>query len=364
MSAGVLDGRVWTGLHNIASEKPNSWIQSGRGTYVDQQIVQDADLITSRYPQDTPVLGFRIAEELAARGGRPLPEKTGIYALIVPKGFDPHVRWSLTSPLRILGFQLMTAESLDQLAEKGVESIQGVIRIQKGGTIETSHPVFGDLSTTMVSLPPGEFTYPNLLPTFLTFAEKHGKTKEVIPSPQPEVAIVLSEGADEKVVLALQTYFEAQGQQVVLTGLEKGWIHGVGGMPLEVTTPLTDLQEMKVVVAPGGLWPEHKPDARQGEKAEWIEAQAEKDRARLDWISSQLDGGAEGILVGLDALRLGRTAPFKGKKFATTRQAQWSFGKEGGKFSSEPFLKSDERLWSISSYETIPLWIRAQHLSE
>ncbi len=364
MAAGSLDGKVWTGLHNIASEKPDTWIEQGHGTYVDQQVVKDGNLMTSRYPQDTPVLGRRLAEELERRGGRSLPKKAGTYVLMTPKGFDGHVRWSYMSPLKTLGFNIIAVDSLEKVVEKGVESIQGVIRFQQGGEIETSHPVLGQFATTMVTVPNGEFAYPELLPSLTQFCERSGIEKEAVEPPSYDVAIILAEGADEKVVLSMQTYFEAQGQRVVLTGLEPGWLKGLGGFPLHVDVPVQELKDLKAVVAPGGLWPEKKDDARQGETAEWIGEQAKKDEARQAWILAQLEGGSELILVGLDALRLGRQPRFKGSKFSSTRQAQWSFGKAGGKFSTEPFTHSTDKIWSISGYAALPAWIRAQHLSE
>jgi len=364
MAAGALDGKVWTGLHNIASEKPNTWIEEGHGIYVDQQVVKDGNLMTSRYPQDTPILGRRLAEELASRGGRPLPAKTGTYALITPKGFDGHVRWSYLSPLNTIGCSGMAVDSVEKGGEEEVESLQGVSRFQQGGEIETSHLVLGQFATTMVTVPTGVFAYPDLLPDLVHFCEKSGIEREAVAPPSYDVAVLLAEGADEKVVLSMQTYFEAQGQQVVMTGLETGWLKGLGGFPMHVDVPVQDLKNVKVVVAPGGLWPEKKDDARQGETADWIGEQAKKDKARQAWILAQLEGGSELILVGLDALRIGREPAFKGMKFSITRQAQWSFGKTGGKFSTEPFTRSTDKIWSISGFDALPAWIRAQHLSE
>lgn len=364
MAAGSLKGRVWTGLHNIASEKPNSWVKEGRGTYVDQQVIKDRDLLTSRYPQDTPVLARRLAEELAAKGGKPLPTKTGVYALVLPKDFDRHVRWSWTSPLKTLGFQLVTVSSPEELEEKVEGPVQGVIRARFADTPGSDLPVFGRLPMLDLLIPEGDFAYPDALPEILAFVDSRGAVipeKEITP---PDVAIVLSEGADEKVVLAMTTYYEAQGQKVVLTGGQTGWVNSLGGLPLHIDAAMQDLDKVKVVVAPGGLWPQKSPNARQGETADWIEGQAEKDAARQGWILEQLDAGAELVLVGLDALRLGRDPRFKGQKFSSTRQAQWSFGKTGGRFSTDPFTRSAEKIWSISGYEALPLWIRAQHLSE
>ena len=375
MDAGILEDRVWTGLHNIASEKPTSWVRKGQGTYVDQQVVKDGDLLTSRYPQDTPVLADHLIRELASRGGTPRPEKTGTFALVLPERFDRHIRWSLTSSLKTLGFDLIPVSSFEQMERKGHDTINGMIRFRSAEEGKPELPParagarrrpgsLGSFPILDLELPEGEFMYPALLPEILEFAVAFGTDPVPVEAETPEVAIVLAGGADEQVVLAMQTYFEAQGMAVVLTGLETGWIKGLGGFPLQVEVPLEELGEVKTVVAPGGLWPEKLEKVRQGESADWMEEQRKKDQARQEWILSRLDAGSDVILVGLDALRIGRLPRFKGSSFSSTLQAQWSFGKTGGIFSKDPFTQSGDTLWSISSYEALPLWIRAQHLSE
>ena len=99
-----------------------------------------------------------------------------------------------------------------------------------------------------------------------------------------------------------------------------------------------------MVVAPGITWPQHDPEARQA-----VAASGPKNKAsvihRQTWLVEQYQGGKSMIVVGFDAIRLGRHEAFKGMRFASSPQARWSFGKKGAKFSDEAVLQSADRLY-------------------
>jgi protease I len=154
--------------------------------------------------------------------------------------------------------------------------------------------------------------------------------------PQTEIVLALRQGADESVVFAVTKTAEAQSKKLIK----------VASYPAEV--PANAL-----IIAPGGVWPEKNTGARQAEQPAWIEEQAKADTARNEWLLAQHKAGATLLLVGLDSLRLGRLEQFKGKKFACTDQAVWSFGKQGGKYSGEKALLTDTRLITTKGAGTL-----------
>ncbi|MGQ9676388.1 MAG: DJ-1/PfpI family protein, partial [Chloroflexota bacterium] len=65
ISAGVVKGRTLTCTPSIAID-----VQNAGGNYVDQAVVRDGNLITSRNPDDLPMFSKTIIEALEERKAR------------------------------------------------------------------------------------------------------------------------------------------------------------------------------------------------------------------------------------------------------------------------------------------------------
>jgi protease I len=170
------------------------------------------------------------------------------------------------------------------------------------------------------------------------------------PPPKAETytaAIALRRGFDGRVAAAMRAYLAVQGRTVAIVAHKLGRRRGLNGVTFEAThtydapPPLAD---SAVVVLPGGVWPE-KAAARQATQPEWIEQQDAADRKRMAWVLGRHGSGATLVAAGLDSLRLGRgRREFRGKRFACTPQAAWSFGRGGGRYSDLAAVATAERV--------------------
>lgn len=63
--AGVAEGRKLTSFHSIRTDLENAGAE-----WVDQEVVEDGNLVTSRNPDDIPAFNQKVIEILAGRSGR------------------------------------------------------------------------------------------------------------------------------------------------------------------------------------------------------------------------------------------------------------------------------------------------------
>ncbi len=170
------------------------------------------------------------------------------------------------------------------------------------------------------------------------------------PAPDADTctaAIALRPGFDGRVVAVLKAYLAAKGHKVAIIAQAPGRRHGLNGITFEATATYDApprLIDKGVIILPGGLWPE-RAAARQATQPKWVEQQEAADRKRMAWVLARHESGATLLAVGLDSLRLGRgRGQFRGKRFACSPQAAWSFGRGGGRYSPEPVLATAERI--------------------
>ncbi len=473
MRAGLLEDRVTTCLFAVKDELADAWSAGKYGKYVDAPVVVDGNLITSRYPQDSPAFSRAFLEQLAERdGGLEIPNAPA-RAMLVATGTTPHIRWIFREipPILATDVQLVAESNLAEIATQAKAGEYGALVVVDGPgfrkladnedfrtlakrfsqadvplvavneaaellekmEIQPDRKVrgrFPEMISVLASVPQRKDPGPAELPADaawirlskgfsgrqyaavsalldlagkkpIAVGEQGGWVRSAegypvhvravmprMPAAEKMIEIrgeqvslgshdelgdrlqaALSEGEGKPTaVLALRAGFDgltaeairaalrSRGHRVRVIGPETGPMKGLNGMVLEVDGTYAsagDLPADMIIAAPGSFWPAKTDKARQAEQPAWLDGQAEKDQARRNWMLEKYDRGATLLLFGTDSLQIGRQERFKGKKFSTTEQARWSFGKSGGKFSGDPARLSAERLISAKGLSAV-----------
>lgn len=379
MRIGALENRPMACWYQVANELPDVWNSPARGWYIDEAVVRDRNLLTARYPDDTTPQLQVFLRMLHEQGGRPMPEKAGSVLVLAPAPDNNHIRWCWTITLRLFGNQVNILHNADHLQrhfgeelDTAPEGVTGVVFVESP---ELDAWLAGEASglaalldgagipVLTVKSSEGILGYADPVHAMLSFAAEHGEPIPAAPEPEPYTAVIaLSDGFDEAVVATMRAVLEARGERVALIASRAGWIRGLNGMPVEAGYPYDAppaLAEDLIVIAPGGLWPQHQPDARQAEIPDWIEEQAVRDETRIRWILERYDAGATLIAFGFDSNRIGREDRFKGKRFSTTEQLVWPFlWGDGGRFSRELLTRSAPRLTTVRDAAALPVLLR------
>ncbi|MGD0897035.1 MAG: DJ-1/PfpI family protein [Thermoguttaceae bacterium] len=175
-------------------------------------------------------------------------------------------------------------------------------------------------------------------------------------SPPYSAVLALREGFDGHAYAALRALLTASGRKAVVIGPRVGKLRGMNGIEVDVphaySTP-PRIEAGSLVVAPGGLWPEKDPNARQAAQPPWIDQQAQRDAQRIEWLVSMHKAGAVLVVVGFDGFRLARDATFKGVEFAGSAQTGSKFGGLPGKLATQRVLKSADRLYSTQGPDSL-----------
>ncbi|GEM_PF-277560 len=397
MSAGLLKDRKVTTLYTVADELADQWAAREFGRYYDLPAILDRNLLTSRYPGDVPEFTYHFAKMLEARGGIAVKTNEAQVALILDSNFDDleeearrkayHHNRSLFIGLgHCLGgrWEMGDVTHMEKALKDGkikaddvdlwlVDVPEGAI--QEGTAVHRALRAAAKAGDRLYVVQGGQqfdsgISYEDrslehLLPMLYEAAlelrpsEREPFVLSEIPKPaEPILSAVYEAGKRYDAVLALTEGFDEQaaaeavnalgaGTELLVLGPKSGKLRGVNGMEMEAAASYGDsilLNPSAIIVAPGFFWPRHNPKARQAIQPEWVIKQEEQHRIREEWLLRSHGQGARLLLVGQDALWIGRRADFKGKRFASTPQVRWSFGKKGGKFSSEPIHATTERM--------------------
>jgi protease I len=466
--AGAMHDRVGTCLASVANELADEWKRGAYGKYLDQAVVVDRNLVTSRYPGDINAFSAATVAQLEAAGGLSVP-KADASVLLIASSLTPNQKWLLGN-LAAIGIRVRAVAEGDlsgllkgkDYAPRTYDAIALAVRdlakVKASAELATlladlkapAKPVElpeGDAAAMMrqlvvsvggmgVSASPAPSTGPaqrmylifragfhdrvfaaadcylRAVGAPLVYAAdqtgwvigKEGwpvyaseKTPRVgrdvaalemtpagaeVPEPirnsiRPDMqrllraaaaepraydpslmytaAIALSDGFDDYVFAAMYAYLGARGKAVILVGPARGDLRGLNGMTVKIQATYDDpikLSDAAIVVATGGLWPQ-KAAARQATQPAWIEQQDQADQKHLGWLLGRLNAGNTLAVLGFDSLRLGRHESFKGKKFACSDQAVWSFGKDGGSYTGEPAVLTDAKLVTGKGASTV-----------
>ncbi len=353
----MLKGRVIACYYAVANEMADQWAAGAFGHYVDQPIVRDGQLLTSRYPNDSMIFAREVVMALHNAGGPPPAPTTR------PVPTQPSVAPTVTLALAD-GFDDRTFAAVDGLLRIKGQSI-GVVANEKGWRLGANGlAVFaaGKLADSSAPLPRYTVSAQGLsrddgqqIPDDLAAVAKISTTTTSAEGPFSAV-IALREGFDDRTATALRAYLISRGRRVAVVGAKIGPVRGLGGLPLTVSATYNDKLDLApdaLIVMPGGFWPQKDPAARQAKQPAWIDEQAQRDARRLAWTMERYNAGATLLTFGLDGLAVGTQPQFAKKVFATTDQAMWAFGSAGGKYSGELAVQSAPRLVSAKGIDAL-----------
>ncbi len=397
MRTGTLKDRNFTCLFSLPNEIADLWISKPFGNYLDQNVVIDRNLVTSRYPNDMAAFSIAMAQAFERAGGTPvkLPEAP---VVIIEQETTPHRRW-FYSQLRTLGMTVQTYDLSSNIAEP-IENAIVLVNLDTA-LLQPESILMQIIDASAVLFSPGGWQPPeyagriggetdledaiNIAALYST-AINSGTTTippplQDTPTPAavqlPETAfepdgeyaaiLALREGFDEQAAVTWLTSFEQLAvSPVLIVGPQAGTVEGMNRGSAITHAAYTDdirLAAGALIAAPGGLWPEDDERARQRDDVEWLREQGKRDIVREEWLIHAHQNGAVLFLTGFDALRLGRRAEFSGMQFAAPEQTMWSFGRNGGRYHRDgSATRSGERIFSCRNYAIEPaveLWRKA-----
>jgi protease I len=370
--AGALRGRVCTYLAKVSDELPEEFAKGELGVYVDEEVVVDGNLVTSRYPLDTVAFLKAFLGKCAESGGIPLPWARPRVIVMDPKSDRPTL-WAFVGaasgplsevrrvkpsdipavladkdnpPWRYHALVVLDGADTDSLkSNAGFVKLVNYFADRK--TIFQDHP-----ATLVLAMPRAAAMMrdANLAPQGLlelpadrglavrqvvriSAAEADRRAVRRTAPPSPSSVMALADGFDDSVVIAMDAFLRACGRKVLVVGPRKGWIRGRWGTPREATATYDEMSELTgktVVVAPGVFAP----------SADFTQA-----GRRIDWLMQRYKNGDVLVVFGFDSLAVGKSSLFKGKYFATSDQLQWNFG-DAGRYSPAPAVRSADRLIS------------------
>lgn len=110
MAADLMRDRVATMLYQVPSEKPDWWREGRGGSYVDQEVVVDGNLVTARYPRDAARLAETFLALLdASRSDATTTDDASVAWLALWPGFDEAVALALRPQLEAQGYTVRVA---------------------------------------------------------------------------------------------------------------------------------------------------------------------------------------------------------------------------------------------------------------
>ena len=356
MRGGHLQGRVWTGLWTLADELPNNWIEHQRGAYLDRGVIRDGALLTGRYPNDVADFARAAIQQFARHGGPALPHTIGTYVIAAP-GWSDHQRWWMEISLRTLGHQ---AHVINNPERWDADRAQDALVLQLPQGQEQDRGDWSDIDLPEIDPRLSQYqSVEALLPILGGLAGESGsaRAREGERRTVPTAALALREGFDDAVAVTLLSQLRALGFEVIIIAPQQGWLRGLNGLPLEASADYetANLAEQALIVLPGGHYPEYRENARQGEQADWLAQQDERDQRRQAWLQQQWENGARFVAVGSDSWLLTRNnKAFSGLQVSSSSQLRWSFHGDGARFSNDTVLQSHDRLLTARGFDALP----------
>jgi protease I len=387
IQAGMLKNRLATCLFTVPNEIPDVWVTGAYGKYLDQPVVVDGRLTTSRYPYDLLPFTRTTVDQLASVGG--IAPVGGARALIFAPGAAEADAWVFNEVPQMCGLAvtmperdknhpseagkldagdfdllvLINATGQDTAAFAKYSELAEVFKAagkpvviagQTGlsGTAQIDYDraaVLAAIVSAARSTPRGQAA-PHIVQTVMP---KLATFQPPVDADHYDAALALRAGFDDQVAAQMLAWLQQQGKTVLIIGQDEKPVRGINGLALTPIATYADVQSLQsklaadaLIVVPGSYWPE-KGEARQGVKTPWLDRQDELDEARMQWLLGARDRGATLVVFGNDSMRMAADPRFKGKRFAGSDQAFWAFKKTGARYADTLACKSDERIYTV-----------------
>lgn len=353
--AGILKDRRISLYYGIKDEVPDRWTGTGFGQRVDEAVVVDRNLITSRYPLD--VLKFNkslLAFLASAPGGRPfLRENHKI--LLVDAGISSVENFTYRPSLFEafgVGITKVHYRDLGEFVntEQGKKDWDILILPYTPKTDSLCYqPAFQKLLFTMkfrkIFVPMDFSLYrkqripDNLMIKSLTSSplENVRRILNSVPITElknatilPNAVMAIGPGFDEEVFFAMKHQMLLKGKRLAVVGPGGENIRSLNGLLVKPDFGWKDapaLGRETWIVSPGCLWP--KDDSAESE--------------RVEWILTKVKEGAGLISFGFDNLLLFKREEFKSLPVASSDQTRWDFGKTA-RFVDSPAVWTRDRI--------------------
>jgi protease I len=355
--AGVLENKRATCWYEIKDEVPETWSSRQLGTYYDDPVVKDGNLITSRYPGDGTAFTKAIINDLCD-GSR--PDFSNIHVLAIDAGANRKMQYAFTiTGLPAQGIKV-TRVRQHQLKEITYTDYSHVL-ILGGPDMEnlTDNKPFQKLIASVsqdnTAFIPAEDNKANgftsdvnlfsdnlekAVVNTMKWLRPAAEMKRVTEEPSYNAVIALAPGFNEEVYFFMKNYLMVKGYQVAVAGHAKGSIKSLNGLIVPVDFSFSEdkaLQAQPLIVAPGGLSPGMEKD----------------DSIRQQWILDKWKNGAYLVSFGFDSWRLANREEFDNQPVSATEQVRWKF-KKGGKFSEEKVNETETRFITAKGSSAIP----------
>lgn len=365
--SGVARGRVITGWNEIVSEIPETWVSGDMGTYVDQSVVVDGNIISCRFPDDVAPWLRVFVDRLTNYGGLPVPDRRADAVIFSAGKETGHQRQMATLGARNNNVNTAIVHEQGQLATLLNRDIRAdvVLVYPEAESEALLRSESGQALLARLGNPPIHRIAENS--SLLQLREAVAVALAMgHPLPEPETVvydavIAISPGFDDRVVAAMQPFLISLGFNPVIISHDTGWVRGLKGMPAFATATYQNppkLAENLLVLAPGGLWPREDPNVRQADQPAWLAGQGQRDQRRADWVTGQYKSGALLITIGFDSLYLTADPVFADIAFAASEQIPYAFiwrRHSAGTFASNTnALRSAERIFSARGFDALP----------
>ena len=366
VKAGVLNGRFVTHPWQLATDLADDWKAGAMGYFVDEPAVVDGGLVTGRGSDD--LLPF-MQEVIRSLDGNSSP-KSAPRVVVVNPSASRHLTWAFGFAMEAQGCSVRTLGAADLKAASPLDAnavdvlvvldgreladladapglaqcLAAMQAASKGGRVLATGKAMTMLAEK--KLAPGAVELAGrpdqqALRAHAIAVKAAGPIAAEAAKTQPcSAAIVIQAGCDEKVVASMKTVLSAAGHRVVVLAAKAGYVRGMYGLPIKADAAFGDFANLAsdaVIVAPGGLWPRT----------------TKEHQARVDWLLARYKAGARLAACGYDNVYLAADAGFAGKTFAAPDQAQWSFDRQGGQFSSAKSVLAADRFISAKDFDAL-----------